>query len=505
MSNLIARYKNDLSAGIVVFFVALPLCLGIALASGAPLFSGVIAGIVGGIVIGLASKSPVGVSGPAAGLVVIVLNAIEQLGSWEIFLVAVTLAGVLQLLMGFARLGIIAYYFPSSVIKGMLTGIGVLIIMKQLPYAIGYHGSSIDTPLNLHEHFDYIVPGAAIIGAVSMAILILWDNWLGHKHRMFQVLQGPLVVVIVGILLNRLLQMNWPDLAVSGDQLVNLPVSTSAQEFFGQFRFPDFSALRNVDVYIVAATIAIVASLETLLCVEATDKLDPYKRITPTDRELKAQGLGNVISGLIGGLPLTQVIVRSSANISFGGRTKVSAIFHGILLLICAVSIPTVLNMIPLAALACVLIVVGYKLAKPKIFAEVYRHGWVQFVPFVATVLGVVFLDLLKGIAIGVVIAVLFILRNLYSRAFEVIFVSEVSGQAPEYRVVLAEDVTFLGKANLLGALNRVPNDAKVILDGTASKAIDRDIVEILENFKSAANERNIAVETVGFSNYKLF
>ena len=459
----------------------------------------------------MASQSQVGVSGPAAGLAVIVFNAIEQLGAWESFLLAVFLAGLLQLLMGFLKLGVIAYYFPSSVIKGMLTGIGLIIILKQIPHALGYdavyegsesfrQANSETTFSSIQTALSGITPGALLIAAISITLLILWETVLAKKHRIFRVIQGPLVVVVIGIVLNYLFQQGILNFGLRSDQLVQLPVTSSLSEFFGQFRLPDFSALSDYNIYIVALTIAIVASLETLLCVEATDKMDPEKRITPTNRELKAQGLGNMVSGLIGGLPLTQVIVRSTANISFGGKTKLSTIIHGILLLICAISIPGVLNMVPLASLACILIMVGYKLAKPAIFKSVYKLGWSQFIPFMATVLGVVFTDLLRGIAIGMVFAIFYILRNNYRNPFYVIENKHVSGKELAYNVMLAEEVSFLNKASFLQMLNQVPENAKVVIDGSKSKVIDYDIIDIIDNFREHASTKNISLEIIGIN-----
>ena len=420
---MLSEWKSDLPASIVVFFVAVPLCLGIALASGAPLFAGIIAGIVGGIVVGIASGSPLGVSGPAAGLAVIVLSSITALGSWPVFLLAVVLAGVIQVSMGFAKAGFIAYFFPSSVIKGMLTGIGLLIILKQIPHALGWdkikegddafiQADGENTFSEIFKAIDYVTPAAALIAGISIAVLILWDQVLTKKHNIFQLLQGPIVVVMLGIAFNYLMQTGMLNFTLAADQVVRLPVANNLTEFFSQFTFPDFSAITNFKVWEVAIVIAIVASLETLLCVEATDKLDPYKRVTPTNRELKAQGLGNIVSGLIGGLPVTQVIVRSSANISFGGKTKLSSILHGVFLLISAITIAGLLNMIPLASLAAILIMVGYKLAKPALFQQMYKLGWEQFVPFVATVVGILATDLLKGIIIGIVFGIFYTLRH---------------------------------------------------------------------------------------------
>ncbi|MGB1317282.1 MAG: SulP family inorganic anion transporter, partial [Flavobacteriales bacterium] len=414
MKNYISSFKSDIPAGVVVFFVAVPLCLGIALASGAPLFSGVIAGIVGGIIVGAISGSQLGVSGPAAGLAVIVLTAIQDLGGFEIFLMAVVLAGVFQIILGIVKAGIIGYYFPSAVIKGMLAAIGIIIFLKQIPHAFGYdadfegdlgfmQADGYNTFTELGHMLGFISPGATLVAAVSLVILILWDRPFMKRHKVFQMVQGPLVAVGTGMLLTALLSNNsyW---AISNEHTVNLPVSDGFSDFLTQFTLPDFSAITNPSVWIVGATIAIVASLETLLCVEATDKLDPQKRITPTNRELLAQGVGNAVSGLIGGLPVTQVIVRSSANIQTGGKTKVSAIFHGVMLLFCVMIIPTVLNMIPLASLAAILLVVGYKLAKPVLFKEMWKAGYIQFIPFMVTVLGIVFTDLLVGITLGMAV-----------------------------------------------------------------------------------------------------
>ena len=508
MSNrgLFQNVRHDLPASIVVFFVALPLCLGIALASGAPLFAGIIAGIVGGIVVGIASGSPLGVSGPAAGLAVIVFAAIATLGSWETFLLAVVIAGVLQIAMGYLRLGIIAYYFPTSVIKGMLTGIGLIIILKQIPHALGYdadyegdlsfQAGESNTFSDLSTALNFFTPGALFISAISLGILILWETVLIKRHRIFQLLQGPVVVVGVGILLNSLFQSGVLPFSLTRDQVVNIPVAATLGDFFGQFKQPDFSQLTNPNVYAIAVVLALIASLETLLCVEATDKLDPYKRITPTNRELKAQGLGNLISGLIGGLPITQVIVRSSTNITFGGKTKLSAIVHGCLLLVSAITIPYVLNMIPLATLACILFVVGYKLAKPSLFKAMYNLGWSQFVPFVATVLGIMFTDLLKGIAIGMAVAIFYILRSHYRNPY--VFNRSKTNEKDVFRISLAEEVSFLNKGSILQTLNQLPNGASVVIDGTRSKVLDHDVVEVINDFITNAKNRDIEVTIEG-------
>lgn len=517
MKSMFQYVKNDASAGIVVFFVALPLCLGIALASGAPLFAGVIAGIVGGVIVGAFSSSALGVSGPAAGLAVIVFSAIEKLGTWQAFLLAVVLAGMIQFIMGLSKLGVIAYYFPSSVIKGMLTGIGLIIVLKQIPHALGYNkdyeGNVSFQQLNDENTFSafpgaiantlqLITPGALLITAITLIILLLWETVLTKKHKIFKIIQGPLVAVVVGVLLNYLFTSGVINLTLNDDQVVNLPVTTGIADFFNQFMLPDFSRITDLKIYVTALTIAIVASLETLLCVEATDKLDPEKRVTSTNNELKAQGIGNFISGLIGGLPITQVIVRSSANISFGAKTKLSTIIHGILLMICAMTIPQVLNMIPLATLACILIVVGFKLAKPALFKEMYKLGWSQFVPFIATVIGVVFTDLLQGIALGMIFGVFYILRNNFRNPFYMIKNKHEAGL--EYKIVLSEEVSFLNKGSILQMLNHVPGNAKVVIDGSNSRVIDYDVVEIINNFKTRAEMENIKLEVVGVDNHKL-
>ena len=509
-NNLFKEIKNDLPASIVVFFVAVPLCLGIALASGAPLFSGIIAGIVGGIIVGIASGSPLGVSGPAAGLAVIVLTAIGSLGSWPAFLLAVVIAGIIQLALGFAKAGFIAYFFPSSVIKGMLTGIGLLIILKQIPHALGwdkntegdesfFQADGQNTFSEITKALDYFTPGAVLIAVISIAILILWDSVLTKKHKIFQLIQGPIVVVILGIFMNYLFKSGTLDFSLAEDQVVRLPVAKNLTEFFNQFTFPDFSAITNLEIWKTAIVLAIVASLETLLCVEATDKMDPDKRVTPTNRELKAQGLGNIVSGLIGGLPVTQVIVRSSANINFGGRTKLSAILHGVFLLISAITIAGLLNMIPLASLAAILLMVGYKLAKPRLFIQMYKLGWEQFIPFVATVVGILATDLLKGITIGILFGIFYTLRHSYRNSHYMKETVTTEEGHEVHHIVLAEEVSFFNKASVINELEQIPKNSKVIIDCTNSKSIAYDVVELIHDFRSNAKTRNISVETINF------
>lgn len=499
--------KSDFPAGVVVFLVAVPLCLGIAMASGAPLFSGIIAGIVGGIVVTLVSGSSLGVSGPAAGLAVIVLTAIERLGSFEVFLSAVFLAGILQLVLGFLKAGSIGYYFPSSVIKGMLAGIGVIIILKQIPHAFGYDADyegdlnflqpdGENTFSELFNAVNFLSPAAIIISLLSLFVLIFWDQVLSKKGKIFRLIQGPLVVVLLGIGLNLFFQSFFPQITLAKNHLVQLPVAESLTGFTQQFSLPDFSRIWSSEVLILAFTIAIVASLETLLCLEATDKLDPYKRISPANRELKAQGIGNMVSGLIGGLPVTQVIVRSSANIQSGGKTKLSALIHGILILVSALAIPGILNLIPLASLAAILLMVGYKLAKPALFQSMYKSGWHQFLPFVITILAIVFTDLLTGIGIGMVVAIFFILKNNYHVSHAVYQHKTPEGK-DKYQLVLAEDVSFLNKGNIMQTLRKIPEGADVEIDFSKSAYIDDDVRELIENFKDTALRQNISLTII--------
>ncbi|MBC3845964.1 SulP family inorganic anion transporter [Winogradskyella echinorum] len=498
--------KNDIPASIVVFFVALPLCLGIALASGAPLFSGLIAGIIGGIVVGSLSGSKIGVSGPAAGLAAIVLTAIGTLGGYENFLVAVVLGGIIQLLFGVLKAGIIGYYFPSSVIKGMLTGIGIIIILKQIPHFFGYDAepegassfmemSGENTFSALWNIFDNIIVGSMVIGFISLGILLLWSNVLVKKGKIFEIVQGPLVAVVVGIIFYVITQSN-ESLAIAQSHLVSVPVPDDFDSFIGQFSFPNFAEITNPEVWVVAFTIALVASLETLLCVEATDKLDPDKNVTPTNRELLAQGTGNVISGLIGGLPITQVIVRSSANIQSGGKSKMSAIIHGFLLLISVILIPRLLNMIPLSVLAAVLLIVGYKLAKPSLFKKMYDLGWKQSVPFFVTVLGIVFTDLLVGIGLGLAVGIVVILIKSYQNS-HFLHIEDKSNGKHKIKMTLAEEVTFFNKGAILKELESLPRDTFLELDVRETRYLDNDIIEILDDFAFKAKERNIDIKLI--------
>ncbi|WP_345275234.1 SulP family inorganic anion transporter [Litoribaculum gwangyangense] len=498
--------KNDLPASIVVFFVALPLCLGIALASGAPLFSGVIAGIIGGIVVGSLSGSKIGVSGPAAGLAAIVLAAIGTLGGYQNFLVAVVLGGIIQMLFGVLKAGVIGYYFPSSVIKGMLTGIGIIIILKQIPHFFGYDAepegadsffetSGENTFSAILNITDNITLGSTIIGIIGLGILILWDKILSKKGKIFQLVQGPLVAVVLGIIFYAITNSH-DTLSISTSHLVSVPVPDDTASFLGQFSFPNFKIITNPDVWIVAFTIALVASLETLLCVEATDKLDPHKNVTPTNRELLAQGAGNILSGLVGGLPITQVIVRSSANIQSGGRSKASAIIHGFFLLISVVLIPRLLNMIPLSVLAAILLVVGYKLAKPALFKKMYDLGWKQSIPFTVTVLGIVFIDLLYGIGLGLAVGIVVILLKSYQNS-HFLHIEDKSNGKHRIKMTLAEEVTFFNKGAILKELESLPMETYLEINLLNTRYLDNDIIEILEDFLFKAKERNIDIKLV--------
>lgn len=506
MRNYLSHLKNDIPASVVVFFVAIPLCLGIALASGAPLFSGLIAGIIGGIVVGAISGSAVGVSGPAAGLAAIVLAAIGNLGGYENFLVAVVLGGAIQILFGVLRAGIIGYYFPSSVIKGMLTGIGIIIILKQIPHFFGYDADpegdfaffQVDGQNTFSEIFrtlNQISLGPTIIALIALAILILWNTVLSKKAKIFQLIQGPLVAVVAGIIFYAI-NKDSASLGFSANQLVSVPIPEDTASFLAQFSFPNFGAITNPEVWVVGFTIALVASLETLLCVEATDKLDPEKRVTPTNRELLAQGVGNVISGMIGGLPITQVIVRSSANIQSGVKTKMSAIIHGFLLLISVILIPRLLNMIPLSVLAAILFIVGYKLAKPALFKTMYELGWKQFVPFIVTILGIVFIDLLIGLGLGLMVGIVVVLIKSFQNS-HFLHIEGEDVDDGKIKMTLAEQVTFFHKGVILRELDNLPEDSFLELDVRNTRYLDNDIIEILDDFSYKAKLRNITIKLV--------
>lgn len=455
---------------------------------------------------GSLSGSTIGVSGPAAGLAAIVLTAIGALGGYQNFLLAVVLGGMIQLLFGLLRAGIIGYYFPSSVIKGMLTGIGIIIILKQIPHFFGYDVDpegdlafvQVDGENTFSEIFNalrYISPGATAVAILGLGILLLWDRVLVKKARFFQLIQGPLVAVITGILFF-VLTKGHPFWGITTDHLVKVPIPDDAASFLAQFSFPNFGVITQPEIWITAFTIALVASLETLLCVEATDKLDPEKHVTPTNRELLAQGTGNIISGLIGGLPITQVIVRSSANIQSGAKSKMSAIIHGFLLLISVILIPRLLNMIPLSVLAAILFIVGYKLAKPALFKKMYALGWKQFIPFTVTVLGIIFTDLLVGIGLGLGVGIVVILIKSYQNS-HFLHIQDKSNGFHKIKMTFAEEVTFFNKGAILKELEGLPKDTYLELDVRNTRYLDNDIIEILEDFSYKAKERNIHITLI--------
>jgi MFS superfamily sulfate permease-like transporter len=497
------RYlKNDIPAGVVVFLVAVPLCLGIALASGAPLFSGLIAGMIGGLIVSWISGSQLSVSGPAAGLTVIVFNAIENLGSFSGFLVAVVLAGCVQIGLGFLRAGIIGAFFPSAVIKGMLAAIGLILIMKQIPHAIGYDISlegdesymaetAFSTTKELWEGFGMISPGATVVSIVALLILIAWDSALIKRTPLLRLLPGALIAVIWGIVYNVVILRMAPAWAITGKHMVLLPIIKEPTDFFLQLTYPDFNILSNPDVYVIAVTLAIIASLETLLSLEAVDKMDPLKRTAPTSRELKAQGIGNILSGLLGGLPMTAVIVRSAANANAGGHTKVSSFVHGLLLLVSVMFLAPYLNTIPLSCLAAILLHIGYKLAKPALFIEFFHKGPNQLIPFVATIIAILLSDLLKGIAIGMAIGLYYVIRANYHAAISLTRLDN------HYLLKLNKDVSFLNRALLRRFFNQIDENSTVIIDGSRSRFIDHDILETIEDFVLSASDNNITVQTM--------
>ena len=511
MNHFFKAWQKDLPASIVVFFVALPLCIGLGLAStsvsgipGLPSpFAGILAGIIGGIIVGAISGSSKGVSGPAAGLITIVIGGITVLGSYQGFLLAVVLAGIIQLIAGFLRFGLIANYFPSAVIKGMLASIGIILILKQMPHLIGFDADFIgdeafiqkDGHNTLTELFYAIQNsnvGAFIIGFVSLLLLIIFDLSVIKKIRLFSIIPGLLLVVVFAIILNQLFLSFSPSIAIKASHLVKLPVLTMPSDFFNYFIHPDLSFLKNVDCYVIAFTLAIVGSLETLLGAEATDKLDNERMITPTNRELKAQGIGNILSGLVGGLPITQVIVRSSANIGGGAKSKLSTILHGFWLLLAVLFGAKWLNLIPLSVLAALLVFVGYKLTKINLFREQFKNGLDQFIPFCSTILGVLFTDLLIGIAIGIAVSMFFLLRKNFKNDYR----KELNDGL--IVLVFSEDVSFLNKASIKAELNDIPSNYALKIDGTACKHIDFDVLELMREFMlHKAPQKNISVELI--------
>lgn len=561
--NLFANLKSDFASGLVVFLVALPLCLGIALASGAPPLAGIISGIVGGIVVGYLSQSHLSVSGPAAGLTAIVLTAIMDLGSFNVFLLAVLLAGILQLILGFIKAGTISNYFPNNVIEGMLAGIGVIIILKQIPHAFGYdpdfegdesffQADGQNTFSELFSVLDHVNFGSIIIAVISLVILILWNKVEFLKN--IKLVPAALVAVVISILLNEFFIQSGSTLAIASEHLVNLPVPSTLAEFKNIVVTPDFTAITNSKVWIVAITIAIVASIETLLCIEASDRMDTLKRYTDTNVELKAQGIGNIVSSLLGGLPMTSVVVRTSANHNAGAKSKMSAIIHGALLLVSVLAIPFILNKIPLATLAAVLLMVGYKLAVPNIkhfahympkevnflvislvvvlisisnsnmnvvigfavlsalilaycifkylksikFSQKVKRNQYLYFPFFATTIAVVFTDLLKGVALGMIISIIFVLKGNMKRAYS--FRKEEYLDGDIIHIDLAQEVSFLNKSAIKTTLSEIPENSKVIINASDTVYIAHDVLDLIKEFKKIrSKEENIKVKLVGF------
>lgn len=500
------KFKNlvpDLKAGLVVFLVALPLCLGIALAQNVPLFSGIIAGIVGGIVVAAISGSKLSVSGPAAGLTSIVLASLVTLGTFENFLLALTIAGGIQILLGILKAGVVAYYFPTAVIKGMLAAIGIILILKQIPHLFGYdkdaegdesfiQSDGQNSFTELGQMLSDMSPAATITGLVCLVLMFLWQSPAFKRNKITGQIPGALMVVIVGIVLNTILgnlNANW---AIQSEHLVNLPDIKSASDFFASFTHPNFDALNNPKVYEVAFVIAIVASIETLLSIEAVDKIDPDNQTSPTNRELVAQGTGNLLSGLIGGIPITAVIVRSSVNVSAGGKTQLSSIFHGLLFFVAIFMIPGLLEMIPLSALAAILIVTGANLAKPALFKNTYKQGLDQFLPFIVTIVVMLLSDLLMGVTAGIVVSIFFILRQNFKAPFKLIR-EDINGVSNVF-MKLSQNVTFINKGKFIDVFNSVPENAVVYVDGGRSVFIDKDVLEIINSFKKSAHLKNITV-----------
>lgn len=509
-------FKNagaDIPASIVVFLVALPLCLGVAQASNPqgqsviPLLGGVLAGAIGGIVVGLISGSHLSVSGPAAGLTAIVGGAIGSIGSYDAFLLSIIIAGIIQIIMGFLKAGVIGDYIPNSVIKGMLAAIGLILILKQIPHLLGedmnpegdesfVQPDKKNTFSALWYAFKYLTPSATAIGIICLLLMILWESNFIKNIKALKLIPGAVVVVILGTVFNELFILYQPDNALFAKHLVSLPISTSAKEFATFLHFPDISGLKNSHVWVAGFTLAIVASLETLLGIEAVDKLDPLKRVTPTDLELKAQGIGNLTSGLLGGLPLTSVVVRSSANVNAGAKSKLSTILHGTFLLISVMFFAKYLNHIPLSALAAILIYTGYKLAKVSLFKEFYSKGWDQFLPFVITILAILLTDLLKGIIVGIIVGLFYMIRsNFRSSVF-------VVNDENNYLIRLRKDVSFLNKPIIKRKLEQIPSNSFLLIDATRSDYIEKDIIEEINNFMHHAHLKKIKVE-IKKSNHK--
>jgi len=499
VSTYIKALRHDIPPSIVVFLVALPLCLGVALASNAPPFSGIISGIVGAIVIGFTSKSHLSVSGPAAGLTAIVAAAIISIQSYEAFLVAVVICGILQLCMSFLKAGVVSDYIPNGIIKGMLAAIGILLLLNQFPHLLG-DDSQFETDEMVLQHkgnifsnfinaFSNISPAAMQIGVVCLIFYFLWENFVAKRTGFIKSIPAPLLIVFLAVGMNYLFEYSGSGKELKESHLLQIPIASSASEFLAFFSMPDWSQLSNSNVLVAGITLALAASLETLLSVKAVDDLDPYQRVTPTNHELKAQGLGNIVSGLIGGLPIASVIVRSSANVTAGARTKKSTIMHGLLLLLTVAFIPAILNLIPKTALAAILIYTGVKLARPSLFISFYKKGWDQFLPFVITIFAILFTDLLIGIIIGIVVGLFFVIRSNFKTAVFVI------NDANKYLLRLRKDVSFLNKPILKVHLEKIPANSSVLIDASRADFIDKDVIDTIEDFMLHAHLKNIYVE----------
>ncbi len=497
------KLKYDIKSSLVVFLVALPLCLGISLASGAPLFSGILAGVIGGIVVGLVSNSTTSVSGPAAGLAVIVLGAIQTLGDFQTFAVAVFLAGVIQVIFGLVKAGRLGEYFPNSVIKGMLAAIGIILILKQIPHAVGfdvdYMGDESffqkdgeNTFSEIFKSFKYLNLSAVIISFLSLCILIFWDKMVKEKkYVFFNTVPAPLLVVVVGVLLNEFILTKFFGSRLDGTHLVDLPVTGGVASFLSEINWPNWSGLAQFNVYKVAITLAIVASLESMLSIEAVDKIDPRKHVTNKNREFIAQGIGNMTSGLVGGLPVTSVIVRSSANINSGAVSRFSTILHGFWLLISVIFFCTWLELIPLATLAALLIFVGFKLSSPTLFRQTAKLGKAQLIPFLITIFAILFTDLLTGIFIGIISGFVFVINSNMQKTVVVV------NEGPDYLIRFMKDTSFMNKPQVNLILAGIPKGSNVIIDGSNHVYIDNDIIVLIQDFLEVARERKINCDII--------
>lgn len=501
-------FKNigsDLKAGLVVFLVAIPLCLGISLLQGAPLIAGIISGVIGGTVVSFISKSNLSVSGPSAALTGVVIVAITSLGSYEKFLTAVCIAGIIQVIFGLIRAGLVSHYIPSAVVKGEIAAVGIILVAKQIPHVLGYdkdpegdqsfiQADGKNTFSEISSMFDYVSFGAIIIGLVSFGLLILWQTSFFKKNKILSLIPGPLVVVIIGVLINYIYNVTESGLAIKAEHLVNLslPENPTPMMILSGFKTPDFNALIDYNVFLYGLMIAMVASIETLLNIEALDKIDPDSNITPTNRELMAQGAGNFLTGLIGGIPMTSAIVRSAANVNAGGKTKISVFVHAMLFVVLVLFFPSILELVPLSSLAAILMFTGFRLTSPYIYKNVYKLGFDQFFPFIATIVVMLLTDLLKGVAVGIFVSIIFILRNNFKSPFKLI--SETIDGKPNYFMKLSQNVTFINKGKILNVLHSLPKGAIIYIDGGRVAFIDKDILELISEFKYGSQKHGIEV-----------